>query len=59
MSKGLGFYKFDGQKKIVFIRQSPEHFVKVAPLALQTAASMASPLVHVLGPAASPFFWAK
>lgn len=37
MSKGLGFYKFNSRRKICFIRQSPEHFVKVgqAVLAVQ------------------------
>lgn len=41
MSKGLGFYKFNSRRKICFIRQSPEHFVKVgrAVLVVQVGSS--------------------
>ena len=31
LGKGVGFYKLTPQGKICYVRQSPEHFVKVRP----------------------------
>ncbi|GAX78834.1 hypothetical protein CEUSTIGMA_g6271.t1 [Chlamydomonas eustigma] len=57
LGRGVGFYKVS-RGKIHYVRQSPEHFLKVANLAL-SATGMASPLVHALGPAVSPIFWSS
>lgn len=57
-SKGLSFYRLDGSGRICYVRQSPEHFVKCAGLALSASAS-ASPLVSSLGAVAMPAFWSR
>lgn len=43
---------------ITYVRQSPEHFLKLANLALSATAS-ATPLIDSLGPLALPGFWSK
>lgn len=43
---------------ITYVRQSPEHFLKLANLALSATAS-ATPLIDSLGPLALPNFWSK
>ena len=56
LGRGLSFVRLNSRGEICSIRSSPEHFVKVAQQ-LKGLSSMASPLVHALGPAASPSFW--
>ncbi|KAG1665981.1 hypothetical protein FOA52_010079 [Chlamydomonas sp. UWO 241] len=57
LSRGIGFYRLNSQKKISYLRQSPEHFLKLGDAALSAAGNL-SPFVSVLGPAVSPSFWA-
>ena len=58
LSKGLSFYRLDQAGSICYVRQSPEHFVKCAGLAMGCS-GMARDLVSTLGPVAMPNFWAK
>lgn len=57
-TKGLSFYRLNPAGKICYVRQSPEHFIKVAGLALG-ASGMASPFINTLGPVALPSFWGR
>jgi hypothetical protein len=56
LGRGLSFIRLNSAKEICAIRSSPEHFVKVAQQ-LKGLSSMASPILQLAGPAASPSFW--
>ncbi len=58
LSKGLSFYRLNDSGRIIYVRQSVEHFIKLANLAL-TASASASPLLDSLGPMVLPSFWSK
>ncbi|PNH01639.1 hypothetical protein TSOC_012459 [Tetrabaena socialis] len=59
-SRGLSFFRVSLQEppQITYVRQSPEHFIKLTNMVLSATAS-ATPLIDTLGPMAMPSFWAN
>jgi hypothetical protein len=55
-SKGVTFLRTDPRGKVAYVRENPEHFVKLGALALP-ALGLAAPVVRALGPAALPNYW--
>jgi hypothetical protein len=55
-SKGLSFLRTDARGRVAYIRENPEHFVKLGGLALP-ALGLAAPVIRTLGPAALPNYW--
>lgn len=59
LTRGLSFYRIHPETgRITYVRQSPEHFIKVAELAM-TANASAAPLIDSLGVFSLPSFWTK
>lgn len=55
---GLSFYRIDATGRICYVRQSPEHVVKLGSLAQSVSGLVATPLINALG-ASPPDLWSS
>lgn len=58
LTKGLTFMRTDASGAICYVRENPEHYVKLGHLAAG-GLGLAAPLIRAAGPAALPAFWVR